>query len=169
MCAPCCHFCLLFCWIEDPSRRIFGQKLFLNQSKNSDEISANSIFLCLCKVGNGGERAGLEFVPSGVGVSVAAGSGVCARLHLGRFVGWVWNVLGLGGGFAGVFFFSSGAGGVLEFGTGTAFLDAAGRVGGWVVHGTFLMNVYLVPQMKEGLHARLAEGVLGRELDLGGE
>ena len=57
----------------------------------------------------------------------------------------------------------------MELGTGTAFLVAAGRLGEWVVHGTFLMNVYLVPQMKEGLHARLAEGVLGGELDLGGE
>ena len=77
--------------------------------------------------------------------------------------------LGLGRRLCWCFLCSSGAGGFLELGTGTAFLVAAGRLGEWVVHGTFLMNVYLVPQMKEGLHARLAEGVLGRELDLGGE
>ena len=77
--------------------------------------------------------------------------------------------LGLGRRLCWCFLCSSGAGGVLELGTGTAFLVAAGRLGEWVVHGTFLMNVYLVPQMKESLHARFAEGVLGRELDLGGE
>ena len=64
------------------------------------------------------------------------------------------------------FLCSSGAGGFLELGTGTAFLVAAGRLGEWVVHGTFLMNVYLVPQMKEGLHAGTAEGAGGCELDL---
>ena len=76
------------------------------------------------------------------------------RLGLGRRL--CWRIL-----------FSSGAGGVLELGTGTEFLDAAGRVGEWVVHGTFLMNVDLVPQMVECLHAGSAEGAGGRELDLG--
>jgi hypothetical protein len=133
MCAPCCHFCLLFCLIEDPSRRIFGQKLFLNQSKNSDDIFANSIFLLpWCKAGDGGERAGLEFWLNGVGVSVAAGSGVCARLHLGRFVGWVWNVLGLGGGFAGVFCVRRERVGFWNSGRERRFwLPRAGWVNGW--------------------------------------
>ena len=123
---------------------------------------------CLCKVGNGGERAGLEFVPSGVGVSVAWNLGYVQGCILGvSWAGygtsWAWEAALL------AYFVFVGSGWCLELGTGTAFLVAAGRVGEWVVHGTFLMNVYLVPQMKEGLHARLAEGVLGRELDLGGE
>ena len=75
--------------------------------------------------------------------------------------------MGLGGGFAGVFLFSSGAGGVWNSGRERRFLVAAGRVGEWVVHGTFLMNVDLVPQMVECLHAGSAEGAGGRELDLG--
>ena len=169
MCAPCCHFCLLFCWIEDPSRRIFGQKLFLNQSKNSDDILANSIFLCL---GARPETAGSGPVWSscrrGLGFLLPGIWGMC------KVASWAFRGLGMerpgfGRRLCWCFLCSSGAGGFLELGTGTAFLVAAGRLGEWVVHGTFLMNVYLVPQMKEGLHARLAEGVLGRELDLGGE
>ena len=107
------------------------------------------------------------FWGTGVEVSVAAGSGFVARLHLGRFVDGGMERLGLGRRLCWRILFSSGAGGVLELGTGTAFLVAAGRVGEWVVHGTFLMNVDLVPQMVECLHAGSAEGAGGRELDLG--
>ena len=122
--------------------------------------------LSWCKAGDGGERAGLEFVPSGVGVSVAWNLGYVQGCILGvSWAGygtsWAWEAALLG------YFVFVGSGWCLELGTGTEFLDAAGRVGGWVVHGTFLMNVDLVPQMVECLHAGSAEGAGGRELDLG--
>ena len=162
-------FLFAFCLIEDPSRRIFGQKLFLNQSKNSDDIFANSNFSFACaRSGTAGSgpvwssfRRGLGFLlPRVLGYVQGCILGVS---WAGYGTSWAWEAALL------VFFVFVGSGWVLELGTGTAFLVAAGRLGEWVVHGTFLMNVYLVPQMKEGLHARLAEGVLGRELDLGGE
>ena len=67
------------------------------------------------------------------------------------------------------FFVFVGSGWCLELGTGTGFwMPRAGWLE-WVVHGTFLMNVDLVPQMVECLHAGSAEGAGGRELYLGGE
>ena len=164
-------FLFAFCLIEDPSRRIFGQKLFLSQSKNSDLVSGKFHFFCLlCKAGVGnGSGPVLEFWGTGVEVSCCRGFwDLLQGCILG--VSWtgVWNVLGLGGGFAGVFCFRRER---VVFGTrdGNGILDAAGRVVGWVVHGTFLMNVDLVPQMVECLHTGSAEGAGGRELDLGGE
>ena len=122
-------FLFAFCLIEDPSRRIFGQKLFLNQSKNSGQISANSIFLvALCNVGNGGERAGLEFVPSGVGVSVAWNLGYVQGCILGvSWAGygtsWVWEAALL------VFFVFVGSGWVFGTRDGNGVFGCRGQAG----------------------------------------
>ena len=162
-------FLFAFLWIEDPSRRIFGQKLFLNQSKNSDDNLANSIFPCL---GARPETAGSGPVWSscrrGLGFLLLGIWGMCkvaSWAFRGRGYGtsWAWEAALL------AYFVFVGSGWCFGTRDGNGVFGCRGQGGKWVVHGTFLMNVDLVPQMKKGLHARLAEGVLGRELDLGGE
>ena len=68
---------------------------------------------------------------TGFEVSIAAGSGFGARLHLGRFVGWCMERLGLGMRLCWGVLIIVWNGWNLEFETGTGFLDAAG----WVVNG----------------------------------
>ena len=72
------------------------------------------------------------FWGTGVEVSVAAGSGFVARLHLGRFVDGGMERLGLGMRLCWRILFSSGTGGVWSSGRERSFwMPRAGWVDGW--------------------------------------